>query len=117
MSIKIKFEKVMVRGEMKIKIIKIQALSKEELPIKYIADGEPHCYKANYVRHDNKRVRMLEIHVIGSCSTIEEGHLYSPLTFGKACAHIKKSGERLTEINKDIERLKLSWRGTSEITI
>ena len=102
MSIEIKTERVIKDGKRYIKVLKVKALTKEELPGEY-KSTYPRCrYWANIPK------LIVDVYYYGpnvksSTETwfqIEEGLCYQVDEFYKRLAIIKKCGNRLHELNK-----------------
>jgi hypothetical protein len=124
MSIKIAYEKVVVRGVKKIRVLSVEALRDRELPESYLeVDGSTFDRKANgdFVYLDPDCGRHLCIVAAGespsSAHALYENSIYDPKKFFEAVEIARRAGERLREINQKIAKLKESWHGETELSI
>ncbi len=107
----IKAEKVFEQGVAGVRIKKLKALTKKELPNQYFADI-PYCYLADPIHSipeliiDNNTRHILK-----------EGYFYTKQEFGEKITLIKAAGRRLQEINSLIKEEKKKWNGELEIRI
>ena len=132
MQAKIKYEKVMYKGGKAIKITDWEGmLHFEDLPTKYIQGG-PHFYAGrlnNYQEYiqcewlGKEKIPFIRIED-GSSHTLNtkgdaiyKGDIFTQENFQKLISELKKAGNRLTEINKEIKETQEKWNGEGEITI
>jgi len=112
MSIKIKTEKVVLRGVAYRKVIEISGvLPKSELPDEYIAgrdhSGENPCIFA----HDGAII------VFSCAGHLYTGHSYPEADFQRSITAIKAAGNRLHEINKKTRATTQTWNGEETFII
>jgi len=108
MSIEIKTEKTLARGEKMRKILSIKMLREQELPVEYCEDGK--CVWL--VAFDNKRIQRIEFQDNSSgVYLLTNEELISETRFQEALARIKSCGERLREINKKLAEKNHGWAG------
>lgn len=108
---KIVYDKVVRNGEPVIKIIDIQnVMPLHKLPKEYINCKEMFfLYGEGSVDiRDSKKGRTYNITV---------GNTYSPEFFNMVIQLMKKAGDNLTKINKEIKELQDNWFGTGEVVI
>jgi len=107
MAIKIQTEKVIQRGVALRKVIKLEALSNNDLPKEY-EDGAPYCYlcPSGELYVNNGRYT----HYV-CLSTYEESRFQEILVDLEAC------GKRLQKINTAIRELEKVWHGAETFII
>jgi hypothetical protein len=112
MAIKIKTEKILLQGEKAYKVLDIEALEKRQLPIRYLAlegsvykkGGSPIALCISRTRSDYDRV----LSVRGE---------YSPQEFNERLKLIRKAGEMLRKVNKELDKENAGWDGVETIII
>lgn len=119
MKIKIEIEKVLRRGEQYIKVVKIKALTTEELPKKYVDDKtlcSVYLYKGvnGNVLYGNYETFK---YASNCCDLLNEGLTYNKKYFGKVMKYVKKAGLELKRINKELTEENKNWEGTKTYTV
>ena len=107
MAVEIKYEKVMVRGERKIKILRVSALKEMELPVQYTQDKRAfwmgqYSTKSLYFREGGY---------------LEIGNVISKESFEVFVTRILTGGRLLKKINKKIAEIEEVWNGVKELKI
>ena len=112
-GIRIKSEKVLIKGQRYIKILALSALTKKDLPAEYLA-----------LHYDEKvwycpACEGLGCHLVKTILLV--GGRYTEAEFSKALAYLERCGENLTQINKMLKKKALEtkevWSGRQEITV
>ena len=106
MSIVIKTEKVVYKGVAKYEVLGIEALELGELPRPYL-DSEPHCYKSG----ESLKIFYDGVFFVSKGETYTTGEMKTRLDL------VKKCGEWLAEINKEIKKLEEKWKGKETFII
>ena len=107
--IKIKTEKVVVRGLKKYKILELVCLEESSLPISYIKKGEC-CYLS---MRDRIITNTTSIH---SPLLVLNGQ-YTEADMDARLSFLRRCGERLREINKQIAEETRDWHGEETLII
>ena len=127
--IKIKTKKCIRQGVKHRKILNIVALSKERLPIVYLADEfkEGAIWKHEYWKHEYAdSVNLMERNGFGSSYGDEFGDFGPLLSVGQVVEEkkfqaiiefIHKCGKRLSKINAQLRKENAGWEGIEEICI
>ena len=115
MSITIKTERIIVRGEQKRKIIGFSLLGVNDLPKEY-ANGE---YVARY---DKNRIAYrkpdkTKTNHGSSCDYIRINEILSDEFLQQALKNIRRCGNRLQEINARLAKENVDWHGEETIII
>ena len=101
----VKYKKVMKKGVKKVLITEVKALTKEELPERYL-DGAPRVW----LEQDSYGYFHLRgVNENGYPVWLSEGSMYDPDDFQKTIEFLVKCGERLKEINEEIRRERKHW--------
>lgn len=100
MSIVIKYEEI---GKDKIKILKLNALTKDKLPEEYLK--QKYCvYLSNGINGLNEKIKFFDSHTSGKYIIVFlEKETYIKDDFYKRLRFIRKAGKKLTKINKAIK--------------
>jgi len=106
MAVEIKYERVMVRGERKIKILRVSALKKMELPVQYTKDK-----RAFWMGQYSKSLYFRE------GGYLEVGNVISKESFEVFVTRILTGGRLLKKINEDIAEIAEIWHGVKELKI
>lgn len=107
--IKIETQKEVVRGGQRRRIIKIEALSEQELPLEYV-QGFPFVRLGN----DGKSLLMRD----GNTTMwMNLNELWDEEVFQKWLGVVKASGNRLKEINRRLAEQNKDWKGTETFCI
>lgn len=114
MSIKIKTEKVITRGEKCVKILYVAALKAKDLPVAYTdrPDNSPRCWLVI----GGKKI-FVQPFFGTDTHFLTEGSSYPIAEFNEALATIQKAGTRLQKIKKEIKQISKYWHGTKNFTI
>jgi len=108
MSIKIETEQVLIRGEKRIKVIKIEALTEEALPFAYV-NGSEFVYRYNsglFYKWDGKTYNLLF-----------KDDLYTEDEIKNQLETIKRCGNILQEINARLKKENEGWEGKGKTYI
>ena len=116
MSIEIKIKMIVIKGEQKIKILKIKALPKDDLPARYLegecvfsnADGRRLAYK----HADDNLGESFE-----NSEFLIEGEILSKKTFTLCFNLIEDCGARLQKINAELKKENAGWHGEETFVI
>jgi len=116
MKMKIEFKNVLVKGEKRCEITKIEGvLGEKELPVQYVSPEDCWCTYINWMGdlhieapngHGFRGTRIRR-HRAGS--------IVSPEEKGWIIRTMKNAGHRLYEINKEIRKLQACWEGNVEV--
>lgn len=108
MRIKIKAEKIIVRGEQKRKITEIKALSYAELPAEYTAHKTEYISLAekdlNYRNPDKTQTSHVQ-----SKGYLRINEIIEEATFQECLKNIRRCGHRLQEINARLKKENVNW--------
>ena len=102
MTIKIKFERTLVRGEKRIVVRNLDALPYARLPAAYAdsADGKHFCLNgASFLCTSSEEHGYRDSDGYLCNTLLREGNAYTEAEFYSRVAYIKKCGERLEVIN------------------
>lgn len=105
MSIEIKIEKVIIRGEQFIKIKSLSALKKQELPKEYTDKN-----KSIYLASDERCLK-------NSTFYLWKNELYAEETFLAYLKKIKTAGTLLQKINKELAEKNKDWHNEETFII
>ena len=106
MAVTIKYERVMVRGERKVRIHKVHALKEEQLPVQYTED------KRAFWMSQNERYLYFKNNLF-----LEEDSTISKEQFEKFVAKIFTGGELLKKINEELAEVAEKWKGKKVLDI
>ncbi len=106
-GIVIKTEKIVDRGRQMYKVIRIKALSSNQLPFYYMKEA-PYCYKRN---------NELCLFNKGMMKNIVEGCQYSKTDVDEFIKVIRECGDRLMKINQELKEANKDWHGEEIFTI
>lgn len=113
MPIEIKTEKV-VKGNRESRLVKgVKALGRSRLPDHYLMTY-PHCFMGNnaiIVKHTPV------LPTNPATAIIKAGEVYSEDEFQRILDLVKRCGNRLMEINKELARLEAEWNGKETFEI
>ena len=115
--IKIEAEKIVVRGEKRVKIFKIEALGEDDLPKKYLELAG--AISARLMRKGSRLTTSINI-VDGpgySWPLLAEEETMTPEEFSDAIEKIYKAGNLLQEINAELALGNEGWSGKVEYHI
>jgi hypothetical protein len=106
----IKTKNIMVRGEKRVEVIKINALTYSQLPSEYVRTGagvkqeNKHLLATDYLLAPKKHYYLLS-----------EGDHYDPKYIEEVLVFIRQAGDRLQKINKKIKKEAEEWLGKETI--
>lgn len=103
MTIRIHTKKEVIRGNQRRRIIKIEALSEQELPVEYV-QGFP------FARLGHDRTSLL-IRDGNTTMWMNFDELWDEEVFQKWLGVVKDSGQRLKEINLKLKKANENWHG------
>ena len=101
MSIKIYARRVLVNNEKHIKVLKIDALQKNNLPLAYKTLA-PFVYKVPGCPH---------LFADGGITLLEKDKVYTLAEFNKIHNYTIQAGQRLTEVNARLAKQNRDWSG------
>lgn len=106
--ITLKIKKIVVRGERMIKILDVKALTEGELPLRYvqIADLQNDAYA--YMRSEYKQLYVARHQW---AHTLYLGEVLTESKFTEIVKLLRKCGERLREINRQLAIDNAGWHG------
>lgn len=126
---KLKLEKVIYKGEKAYKILGWEgSIPERELPEKYLKKGEMFFFTYRYY-NSGEYLRIYNAHIpgISSChysgdlrgdyQEFEVGKVYPEKTIDALIIKLKEAGSRLSEIRKEIKKLREEWNGEVEVII
>lgn len=112
MGIKIETEKIVVRGERKRKVVKIEMLKAIDLPAEYCSGesvtADCHNKLSVWYSQNDRQVRQ---------NILAEESIYSEKTFAKNLATIRVCGNNLARINKRLAKENADWHGNETYII
>jgi hypothetical protein len=107
MQAKFIFEKILIRGEQKLKFVGSEnVLTYSELPKEYTNGTGVFCL-------DNGSSNIY----FSNLNNLIVDEIYTPDTIREHIVMAKKAGAKLSEIKKDLEKKNKNWKGTTTITI
>ena len=109
--IKIEVEKIVSdNGELGFKILKIEALTKSELPDLYLGKNKPYCYLApeSGAHYDELHIFKKRYSQFGYLVTHK---FYTVKEFNERFDIIKQAGENLKKCNDKLKLLRNQWNG------
>jgi hypothetical protein len=118
MSIKIKTEKIMVKGKERVRVLEVEALPKKDLPYQYLSQA-PNCYGSDWlystriIYQDGVNTPNEEYYI----ELLKRGYDYDPEEFNRRLAFIRKCGDRLKRINREIKARAEKWHGEETFII
>ena len=118
--IKIEVEKVIVRGEKKRKVLKIQALKEKDLPVQYLRSPSAVYFKdgwINIVGLHGGYTGLLAEHAGKPYRLLEVGKVYSDECFSDTLRLIQDAGQLLKRINAELALENEGWSGKVEYHI
>lgn len=114
--IKIKVRQIVVRGEQKFCVIKIEALEENKLPKRYINSEGYWVYLEHNILYANpKTFRNYEYS--SRDNILAQGSTYSKESFEKVLAYCRRAGDELKKVNKELEEENKNWEGVKTYEI
>jgi len=113
MSIEIEIEKIIVRGEQRIKILELKGLNIEDLPKRY-KEGEyvSIARSKHYLFYSSNRERTVKGNTRNWHGTyLEVGGVITRQFFEECLRNIRRCGEILVKVNKKLEEENKNWKG------
>ena len=99
MRLRVSYKRIMQKGEPKIEIVAVHGLKKDELPTAYVTENP-----AVWLTQDGRRLW-------GHNGVIDVGvgDIISNDKFAEIVAFLKKCGDRLHRMNKEIKKIEKHW--------
>ena len=127
MCIRVKAKKVMVDDEQYVEVTDIKALTKDDLPKKYVKcwpSAWKHCtkdilhiYHGGFIKTDftGAFIKKNEANYLPVSLELSVGDRIEKSAFSERMAFLSKCGDRLTQINKQAKEL--DWQGEIDVKI
>jgi hypothetical protein len=118
MSITIKTRKIMVNGAERVQVLEIEALPKKDLPHQYLSQS-PNCYGSDWL-YSTRMIYQDGVNTPSEDYYIEllkRGCHYDPQEFARRIEFVRKCGNRLRRINREIKARAEKWHGEETIVI
>ena len=116
MSIIIKTEKIIVRGEQKRRITSVSALRKEELPSEYTEGESVYFFTDDIDLHNSNEIGG-NYFLTSKTTGAGKESILSEAEFHRRLEIVKRCGNRLQEINARLKKENEGWHGEETFVI